>query len=105
MSDKVITLRNVVDEMNNLGYAIDKRPYKLNVVGIRDIGISEPSNYSDHIAYFYYDDNGKLQGKVAEGTTTPSVYYLEKNYRSTKTIVELANHVISNNKNRILKNP
>jgi DNA helicase-2/ATP-dependent DNA helicase PcrA len=34
-----------------------------------------------------------------------SVYYLEKNYRSTKTIVELANHVISNNKNRILKNP
>ena len=77
MSDKVITLQNVVDEMNSLGYEVDKRPYKLNVVGIRDMGISEPNNYSDHIAYFYYDDNGNLQGKVAEGTTTPSVLYLQ----------------------------
>lgn len=77
MSDKVITLKDVVEEAQGMGYEIDKRPNKLNVIGIRDMGVSEPSNYSDHIAYFYYDDNGNLQGKVAEGTTTPSVYYLQ----------------------------
>lgn len=71
-----MTLDNIIDEMYSLGYEVDKRPYKLNIVGIRDSGISIPKNYSDNIAYFWYDDNGNLQGKVVEGTTTPSVYWL-----------------------------
>jgi len=69
-------LENVIDEVKSLGYTIDTRPYKLNIVGIRNPNISKPENYEDNIAYFYYDDSGRLVGKVAEGTTTPSVYWL-----------------------------
>lgn len=70
-------LQQVLDEMQSLGYAVDKRPYKLNVVGIRDDSVAVPENYSDNIAFFYWDNNGNVQGKVAEATTTPSVQYLQ----------------------------
>lgn len=70
-------LQDVIDEMQNLGYEVDTRPYKLNVVGIRNSNISVPENYEDNIAYFYFDENGEVIGKVAEGTTTPSVQYLQ----------------------------
>ena len=70
-------LQDIVDQMNSLGYEIDSRPYKLNIVGIRDASVAVPENYSDNIAYFYYDDNGNINGKVAEATTTPSVQYLK----------------------------
>jgi len=73
----MMDLQQVVDEVKKLGYEIDSRPYKLNIVGIRNPKIAEPNNYEDNIAYFYYDDRGNLKGKVAEGTTTPSVYYLQ----------------------------
>jgi hypothetical protein len=69
-------LQDVVDEVKKLDYEIDSRPYKLNVVGIRNPNVAVPENYEDNIAYFYYDNNGNLQGKIAEATTTPSVYYL-----------------------------
>ena len=71
-----ITLNDVLAWMAQLGYQVDKRPYKLNLVGIRDKSIAVPENYSDHIAYFYWDDNGNLNGKVAEATTTPGIQYL-----------------------------
>jgi hypothetical protein len=80
-------LQNVIDEMQNLGYEVDTRPYKLNIVGIRNPNISEPENYEDHIAYFYYDSNGDLQGKVAEATTTPSVYWLQNPMSSEGTAI------------------
>jgi len=70
-------LQQVLDEMQSLGYEVDKRPYKLNVVGIRDASVAVPENYSDNIAFFYWDNNGNVQGKVAEATTTPSVQYLQ----------------------------
>jgi hypothetical protein len=71
-----LQLENIIDEMQSLGYAIDIRPNKLNIVGIRDASVAVPENYSDNIAYFWWDDNGNLQGKVAEATTTPGVQYL-----------------------------
>jgi hypothetical protein len=70
-------LQDVINEMQDLGYEVKTRPYELNVVGIRNPNISVPENYEDNIAYFFYDNNGNLQGKVAEGTTTPSVFYLQ----------------------------
>jgi len=75
--DLSISLQDVVNMVKASGYTLDTRPDKLNVVGIRDSSVAVPENYSDAIAYFYYDNNGNLQGKVAEATTTPSVYYLE----------------------------
>ena len=70
-------LQDVIEEMQSLGYKIDTRPNALNVVGIRDASIAVPENYSDNIAYFWFDDNGDLQGKLAEATTTPGVQYLK----------------------------
>jgi hypothetical protein len=70
-------LQDIVDEMQSLGYDVDTRPNALNVVGIRDASVAVPENYSDNIAYFWYDNNGNLQGKIAEATTTPSVQYLQ----------------------------
>lgn len=70
-------LQDVIDEMKSLGYEIDTRPNKLNIVGIRDASVAVPENYSDNIAYFWWDENGDLQGKIAEATTTPSVQYLQ----------------------------
>jgi hypothetical protein len=59
-------LQDVIDEMQNLGYEVDTRPYKLNVVGIRNSNISVPENYEDHIAYFYFNENGEVLANVHE---------------------------------------
>jgi hypothetical protein len=75
--DLSMSLQEVVDMVEASGYSLDKRPNKLNLVGIRDSSVAVPENYSDAIAYLYWDDNGNIQGKVAEATTTPSVYYLQ----------------------------
>lgn len=69
-------LQDIIKEMESLGYKIDTRPNALNVVGIRDSSVAVPENYSDNIAYFWFDNNGDLQGNIAEATTTPGVQYL-----------------------------
>lgn len=71
------TLKDIVKAMESKGYDIDKRPNALNVVGLRNSKPVSQDRYDDEIAYFYYDDNGRLQGKVAVGTTDPSTYYLK----------------------------
>lgn len=71
-----LQLQAVIDEMKRLGFAVDTRPNALNVVGIRDASVAVPENYSDSIAYFWYDNNRNLQGNIAEATTTPGVQYL-----------------------------
>jgi len=71
-----MNLQDIVDEMQILGFDVDTRPNALNVVGIRDASVAVPENYSDNIAYFWYNNDGELEGKIAEGTTTPGVQYL-----------------------------
>lgn len=71
------TLKDIVKAMEAKGYEVDKRPYALNVVGIRNSKPVSQDRYDDEIAYFYYDNNGRLQGKVAIGTTDPSTYFLK----------------------------
>lgn len=80
-------LESVIEEVKSLGYSIDTRPFKLNVVGIRNPNITRPENYEDQLAYFYYDNNGRLVGKVAEGTTTPSVYWLNSPMNTLGTAI------------------
>jgi len=72
-----MTLKEIIDIVESEGYELDKRPYKLNVVGVRNLADTMPDEFQDELAYFYFDDKGKPVGKVARGTTSPSVYWLQ----------------------------
>jgi hypothetical protein len=70
-------LKDIVKSVEKLGYKVYKEPYKLNIVGIRNGNPVSQDKFDDTLAYFYYDDNGKLQGRVAIATTDPSTFYLK----------------------------
>jgi len=70
-----MNLQDIVNTMNAKGYVVYTEPNRLNVVGIRS-GNDTSVYYDDHIAFFYYDSNGNIQGKICEATTDPSVNYL-----------------------------
>lgn len=71
------SLNSVILQANSQGYFFDKRPFKLNVVGVRNPTNTSPLKFDDQIAYFYYDENGNIVGKVVRGTTSPSIYFLQ----------------------------
>ena len=71
------SLSSIILQANSQGYFFDKRPFKLNVVGVRNPANTSPLKFDDQIAYFYYDENGNVVGKVVRGTTSPSIYFLE----------------------------
>lgn len=70
-------LKSIIKTAQSLGYEIDKRPFKLNLIGVRNSAATSQKYFDDVIAFFYYDDKGNLVGKVAPGTTDPSVYFLQ----------------------------
>jgi len=80
-----MTLKDVIESVTSQGYELDTRPFKLNVVGIRNPENTKPDEFQDEIAYFYFDENGNPVGKVVRGTTSPSVYFLQNpmNLRGT----------------------
>lgn len=71
------TLSDIVKSAEKLGYTIDKRPNKLNLIGIRNSTATSQDKFDDQLAYFYYDDNGRLVGKVVPATTDPSTAWLK----------------------------
>jgi hypothetical protein len=73
------TLKQIEQTLLNKGYLVYNQPNKLNVVGIRTKSNTSSKTFDDYIAYFYYDDKGRMIGKVAPATTDPSVYYLRDN--------------------------
>lgn len=70
-------IADIVKTMKSNGYAIDSRPYALNVVGVRNSEATSQDNFDDQLAFFYYDQQGILRGKIAPATTDPSTFYLE----------------------------
>jgi len=70
------TLQQIIKTAESKGYTIDRRPFKLNLIGVRNSKATNQNNFDDQIAYFYYDNNGQLRGKVSVGTTDPSTYWL-----------------------------
>jgi hypothetical protein len=70
-------LNSIIKSAEKLGYQIDKRPNKLNVIGVRNSKATSQDKFDDLIAYFTYDANGNLVGKVVAGTTDPSTYFLK----------------------------
>ena len=80
------TLANIVTTLYKKGYKVYNSPNRLNIVGIRSANdVSE--TFDDFIAFFYYDDNGFLQGKICPATTDPSVEYLQKPMSSDGTAI------------------
>jgi len=71
------TLKNIIKTAENLGYTIDKRPSKLNLIGVRNSNATNQQSFDDQIAYFYYDNKGNLVGKIVPATTDPSTDWLE----------------------------
>jgi hypothetical protein len=69
-------LSSIIKSAEKLGYQIDKRPTKLNVIGVRNSKATSQDKFDDLLAYFTYDANGNLVGKVVAGTTDPSTYFL-----------------------------
>jgi hypothetical protein len=69
-------LNSIIKSAEKLGYQIDKRPNKLNVIGLRNSKATSQDKFDDLLAYFTYDANGNLVGKVVAGTTDPSTYFL-----------------------------
>jgi hypothetical protein len=70
-------LRDIIKSAENLGYTIDKRPNKLNIIGVRNSKATSQDKFDDVLAYFTYDTNGNLIGKVVPATTDPSTYFLK----------------------------
>jgi hypothetical protein len=82
-----MTLNSIILQAKTQGYSFDERPYKLNLIGVRNPKNTSPIRFEDEIAYFYYDDNGNLNGKVVPATTSPSVYFLENPMASGGTAI------------------
>jgi hypothetical protein len=72
-----ISLNNIIKSAEKLGYNVDKRPNKLNIIGVRNSAATSQDKFDDLLAYFIYDDNGNLKGKVVPGTTDPSTSFLK----------------------------
>jgi hypothetical protein len=72
-----INLNDIIKSAEKLGYNVDKRPDKLNIIGLRNSAATSQDKFDDLIAYFTYDNNANLIGKVVPGTTDPSTYFLK----------------------------
>lgn len=71
-------LNEIIATAESKGYTIDKRPFKLNLIGVRNSAATDQKKFDDQIAYFHYDSNGRLIGKVVPATTDPSTYFLNQ---------------------------
>lgn len=71
------TLEDIIRAMRSKGYVVNTEPFKLNVVGVRNSNVTQDDTFDDVIAFFYYDDKGSLVGKIAQGTTDPSIKFLK----------------------------
>jgi len=72
-----ISLNNIIKSAEKLGYNVDKRPNKLNIIGVRNSAATSQDKFDDLLAYFIYDNNGNLRGKVVPATTDPSTLFLK----------------------------
>lgn len=70
------TLESIVETLKKNNQIVYTEPNRLNIVGIRT-GALTSVTYDDYIAFFYYDTDGKLKGKICVATTDPSVTYLK----------------------------
>ena len=51
----MVTFKNILRYMRSKNYAINEKPYQLNIVGVRNAQ-SQPNKFDDSIFVFYKDD-------------------------------------------------
>ena len=70
-------------------YVIYKRPYELNIIGIRNAN-TDPNKFDDKIFVLYKNDKNKWEGKEYNATTDPSTIYLKQGgYKGGKGVAIL----------------
>jgi hypothetical protein len=88
-------LPNIITTIKNKDYKIYNEPYKLNIIGIRLINKIDQNKFDDFIAFFYYDNNGKIIGKIAEATTDPGTYFLKNPMKKKGTAILKAGQYVN----------
>lgn len=63
--------------MRSKGYEVFKKPYELNIVGVRSKN-TNPIKFDDSLYVFWKDDKFNWEGKEYAITTDPSTAYLTK---------------------------
>lgn len=61
--------------MRSKNYAINEKPYELNIVGVRNAQ-SQPNKFDDSIFVFYKDDKNNWVEKEYPATTDTGMFYL-----------------------------
>jgi hypothetical protein len=71
----MITFKNILRYMRSKDYAINEKPYELNIVGVRNAQ-SQPNKFDDSIFVFYKDDKNNWVEKEYPATTDTGMFYL-----------------------------
>lgn len=71
----MITFKNILRYMRSKNYAINEKPYELNIVGVRNAQ-SQPNKFDDSIFVFYKDDKNNWVEKEYPATTDTGMFYL-----------------------------
>lgn len=67
----------IYEQLKKNKYIIYRRPYELNIVGIRS-AVNKPNKYDDVFFIFYYNDKGQMINFIYPCTTDPGTYWLNK---------------------------
>lgn len=69
-------ISSIISELTRLGMEIYRRPFELNIVGVRSAS-SRPNSFDDSLHVFYLDDNQKAYHHLFPITTDPGTYWLQ----------------------------
>jgi len=71
----MVSFKNILRYMRSKNYAINEKPYQLNIVGVRNAQ-SQPNKFDDSIFVFYKDDKNNWVDKEYPATTDTGAFYL-----------------------------
>jgi hypothetical protein len=71
----MVSFKNILRYMRSKNYAINEKPYQLNIVGVRNAQ-SQPNKFDDSIFVFYKDDKNNWVDKEYPATTDTGTFYL-----------------------------
>lgn len=72
----MVDIKKVMDLTIQQGGAVDKTPYHLNLVGVRDT--SNVNSFNDRLIYYYFDKAGTpVVGEISQFTTEPGLKSLQ----------------------------